>query len=51
MIVKYKPTRCPSLPGPVSWVFNGAKLKCSMQLPEGSQVNVGDVVKTVQGAA
>lgn len=46
MIVKYKP-----LPDPVSWVFNGAKLKCSMQLAEGGQVNVGNVVKTVQGAA
>lgn len=50
MIVVYKPARCPLLPDPLSWVFNGAKLKCSMQLPGDGQVNVGNVVKTVQGA-
>lgn len=48
MIVKYTPARCPPLTDPVSWVFNGAKHKCSMQHPEGGQVNVRNVV---QGAA
>lgn len=50
MIVMYKPAKCPLLPDPFSWVFNGAKLKCFMQLPEDGQVNVGNIVKTVPGA-
>lgn len=50
MIVMYKPAKYPLLPDPLSCVFNGAKLKCFMQLPEDSQVNVGNVVKTVPGA-
>lgn len=35
-------------PDAVSWLFNGGELKYPMQVPGGSQVNVGNLVKTVQ---
>lgn len=46
----YKPARC--VPGldPLFWLFNGAKAKYPMQVPGGSQVNVGNLVKYVQSA-
>lgn len=46
----YKPARCVPLLDPVSWLFNVAKLKYPMQVLGASQVNVGSLVKTVQGA-